>query len=336
MNYKIEHEFKSIDSEKWACFVRQHPDGNFFQTPEFYGFIAKIPGMQPIVIAARCEDGSILGILVGIIQRERGYLKARFSSRLIVHGGPLVIESDTAMTDQLLKSLIKQFRKKCIYIEFRNLHSLKGKERYFLQNRFSYTDYLNFIIDTEKYKQSIQKLNRLRKRLIKKSFENGARVAENITIEQVKKFYFILKDLFDSKVKKPLPDWAFFEQFYYQPEIGRFFLIEHSGEIIGGCMCPIYNNKIIYALYQAGEDGIHKGIFPSTLASWAAIDYALNNGLLQFDFLGAGKPDEDYGVREFKSSFGGDMVNYGRFTRINNRVLYFIGKTGLAVLSKIK
>jgi len=118
--------------------------------------------------------------------------------------------------------------------------------------------------------------------------------------------------------------------------MGKYFLIEYKGQIVGGIMCPIYNNKIIYEWYIAGEDGKHKGIYPSVLATWAPVNYAINNGLAQFDFLGAGKPDEDYGVREFKSSFGGTMVNYGRFTRINNRLLYSIGKTGLRLLRKLE
>ena len=52
--------------------------------------------------------------------------------------------------------------------------------------------------------------------------------------------------------------------------------------------------------------------------------------------MGAGKPNEDYGVREFKSKFGGELVEFGRFERINNHFLYLIGKTGLKILKKFK
>jgi serine/alanine adding enzyme len=333
---KIEHDFNAIDEGKWSAFVRKHPEGNFFQTPQFYRYIARLPGFQPVVIAALSEEGSILGVLVGMIQSEKGFLKSKFSSRLIVRGGPLLVQSNPEITAQLLELLIKKYRGRCIYFEFRNLHPLNDKEHYFLKNRFVFNDYLDIIIDTEKYRQSIQKLSSGKKRQIKKSLENKASIVENVTIEQVQKFYLILKDLYNRKVKKPLPDWVFFEEFFKQPELGQFFLIEYSGEIVGGIMCPIYDNKIIYEWYIAGEDGTQKGIYPSVLATWAPIDYALKNGLAQFDFLGAGKPGEDYGVREFKSSFGGDTVNHGRFTRINNRLLYFIGKTGIAILKKIK
>ncbi|MCK5059499.1 MAG: peptidoglycan bridge formation glycyltransferase FemA/FemB family protein, partial [Candidatus Aminicenantes bacterium] len=83
-------------------------------------------------------------------------------------------------------------------------------------------------------------------------------------------------------------------------------------------------------------DGQYNGIYPSVLATWAAIDYALKKGLRYFDFMGAGKPDQDYGVREFKSKFGGRLVNYGRFERINNKPLYLLGKLGLKVLGALR
>jgi len=333
---RIEHGINAIDEKEWCRFVRQHPEGNFFQTPQFYRYIAKLPGFQPVVIAALAEKGSIQGILVGMIQSETGFLKSKFSSRLIVRGGPLTIQSNPEITEQLLGLLIEKYGRRCIYFEFRNLHPLHDRKDYFLKNRFIFNEYLDVIIDTEKFRQSVQKLSSGKKRQIKKSLENKASIIESATIEQVRKFYEILKDLYKRKVKKPLPGWVFFEEFFNQPELGRFFLIEYSGEIVGGIMCPIYDNKIIYEWYIAGEDGPHKGIYPSVLATWAPIDYAVKNGLRQFDFLGAGKPNEDYGVREFKTSFGGDLVNFGRFTRINNRLLYFIGKTGMALLKKFK
>ena len=66
-----------------------------------------------------------------------------------------------------------------------------------------------------------------------------------------------------------------------------------------------------------------------------AIDYANKNNIEYFDFMGAGKPDQDYGVREFKSKFGGELVEFGRFVKILNPMLYNFGKLSLKILSKI-
>ena len=51
--------------------------------------------------------------------------------------------------------------------------------------------------------------------------------------------------------------------------------------------------------------------------------------------MGAGSPDENYGVRDFKARFGGELVEYGRFKKILNPILYEAGKIGLKFISKV-
>jgi len=52
--------------------------------------------------------------------------------------------------------------------------------------------------------------------------------------------------------------------------------------------------------------------------------------------MGAGKPDESYGVREFKAKFGGNLVEHGRFEMIFNKYLYHIGIIGVKFLKHRK
>jgi len=49
-------------------------------------------------------------------------------------------------------------------------------------------------------------------------------------------------------------------------------------------------------------------------------------GYKSFDFGGAGSPHEEYGVREFKRRFGGDLVNYGRYMNVHNKILFYLAK----------
>lgn len=101
-------------------------------------------------------------------------------------------------------------------------------------------------------------------------------------------------------------------------------------------MCPILFDKAIYEFYICGLDYEFRDQNPSILATWAAIDYAKENNLKYFDFMGAGSPEEEYGVRDFKSRFGGEEVEHGRFIYILNKSKYKLGKLGLKVLSKLK
>lgn len=76
-------------------------------------------------------------------------------------------------------------------------------------------------------------------------------------------------------------------------------------------------------------------MYPSVLATWAGIEYAAKNGFEYFDFMGAGKPDESYGVREFKSKFGGELVSYGRFLYVYKPLVYKLAKCYFDVLKKV-
>ena len=55
-----------------------------------------------------------------------------------------------------------------------------------------------------------------------------------------------------------------------------------------------------------------------------------------FDFGGAGKPDVPYGVRDHKLKFGGQMVEYGRFEKINNKLVYSIASKFIAWKKRLK
>jgi hypothetical protein len=72
------------------------------------------------------------------------------------------------------------------------------------------------------------------------------------------------------------------------------------------------------------------------MATYAAMEYALQHGIVFFDFMGAGSPNEAYGVREFKSRFGGEEVEHGRFIVVLNQIKYNLGKFGLKFLNFMK
>ena len=172
------------------------------------------------------------------------------------------------------------------------------------------------------------------------SFRDGAVIIEKPTIEQVREYYSILENLYKTKVKTPLFPLSFFETLYYHPD-GRFILVglsnaEGKTEIIGGTVCVEQAGKCLYEWFACGRDGESKSIFPSSVATYAGIRYAAEHNMPRFDMMGAGKPDEAYGVRDFKVKFGGKEVEHGRFLCVTKPLLYRIGKLGVWLLKKIK
>lgn len=118
--------------------------------------------------------------------------------------------------------------------------------------------------------------------------------------------------------------------------LGKLLLVKIDDRIIGGILCAIMPGKAIYEWYIAGLDDEFKDVHPSVLATWAAIRFAIHNRLHHFDFLGAGSPENAYGVRDFKERFGGETIEYGRFEKIHQPMLMKIGTFGIRMKQWIR
>jgi len=333
MKIKLIKQTDNSFKEKMSKFVEEHSEGNFFQSPEYFNFYKSLAEYEPFILSCTDDNDNICGILVAVIHKEAGYFKGKLTSRCIIHGGPIINNSSKLITDLILKELINTVDSKAIYIEFRNLFDISSEKEIFQENGFNYKLHSNFILGITTLDGNLKKLNKTKRWEINKGIKGGVKIYEAKAINEVEEFYGILKKLYTEKVKKPLPGFSFFEHFFYN-NLGKYFLVKYNDKVIGGTMCPIFKDKI-YEWYEASLDKEYKQLYPGVIATWAPIEYAANNELRTFDFLGAGSTDSEYGVREFKSKFGGELVNYGRFLRINKPLLYRLGKIGLKFLQKL-
>jgi lipid II:glycine glycyltransferase (peptidoglycan interpeptide bridge formation enzyme) len=329
MSYNISLE---ANSENWKDFVQSHPNGNFFQSFHFISFITGIKGYQPVTLFALNTENSIEGLLCCVIQKEGKGLKAYFSSRLIVWGGPLVTNNNAEIASLLIDYLTKHYSKNCVYIEFRNSFDLASFQSIFAEYHFNFKPHLNCIVKTDSLPLIKKRISESKLRQIKTTLKNGVIISEPQSEIEIQKFYSLLEKLYREKVKKPIPPLSFFLKFYHSEKLGKTFLIKKGNMVLGGIVCPIFKNKIIYEWYICSNSNL-ENIYPGVLATWAPIEYAANNGFDMFDFMGAGSPDKDYGVRDFKLKFGGELVDYGRYLCVNKPLFYNVGKIGLKILS---
>lgn len=342
MSYTVITDINKIDRRDWDLFVQEHPNGTVFQSSETYFLFKNAQNFEPVPVLVS-DDKGIKGVLLAVIIKEYSSKIGFFTSRTVIYGGPLIdpsIKDISRVLDLLLKELIKKVKNKSIFIQFRNF--FEWSEEYkdvFTQNGFQYLERLNFLVDTSTEQLVKKRMSKSKLRQIRKGLEAGAEIIEPENIEQVREFYNILYYLYKYRVKKPLPKWSFFESFYQQSKenkLGIIRLIKYDNKIIGGILSPVFPGKVIYEWYVCGLDLEYKHVYPSILATWAAIDYALKNNIRTFDFMGVGVPDKDYGVRDFKAKFGGEQVNYGRFGRINNKFLYAITEIGFNLLALLR
>lgn len=334
-------EYKEISREEWSELVKASATGTWFQTQEAYDFYASMPELfQPFAFGI-FNDEKLHGVCVGYVTVEKSAAKQFLMRRAIIIGGPCL--ADDCLDYEvmaLMRAVRENLAKQAIYIECRNFNDYSRWKNAFEAEGFAYVPHLNFHVDTSSVEVVEANMGKNRKRDIKTSFRDGAVVIEQPIIEQVGEYYVILEHLYKTKVKTPLFPLSFFEALYHHPD-GRYILVglpnaEGKIEIIGGTVCVKYAGKCVYEWFVCGRDGEWKSIFPSSVATYAGIKYAAEHGCPRFDMMGAGTPDEAYGVRDFKARFGGVEVEHGRFLCVTKPLLYKIGVIGVAILKKLK
>ena len=289
-------------------------------------FLETLPSLQ-----GRAGD-RLVGVIVGYITRERNAIKQFFTRRAIIIGGPLLAEDISNEALSMLLTSLKNLPslqggaggRLPIYIETRNFHDYSRWKEVFQNAGFAYQPHYDIYVHCNADHQ----LSERRQRELKRAIKNGAMVCEAQTEQEVRDWYQILHRLYREKVRTPLFSEEFFLQFY-RNGVGKYLLVKYEGKVIGGMMCPVLNGKAIYEWYVCGQDEEYRELYPSVMATYAAIEYAKAKGLPLFDFMGAGKPTVPYGVRDFKMEFGGELVEHGRFLCIRRPLLYWIGKLGV-------
>ena len=322
-----------INTEQWNQLLETSPHASFFQTKACYDFYCSLTFMKGFVYAVE-EDNQLVGLMCGYIIADGGKIKRFFSRRAIVPGGLLLYEN---ISDKALSSLLefsqKQLAKRAIYIEIRNYTDYSRWKAIFDNNGFSYQPHLNFHVDCSDKERAFSNLKSNKRRYIRLSIKEGAEWYVASKEEDVIAFYEILKDLYQHKIKLPLFPLSFFLALF-KLENGKIILVRYKDQIVGGAAFVILNKKKIYEWFVCGEDRVYKNVYPSILTTWGGIEYANEQDIAVFDFMGAGKPDVAYGVRNFKAEFGGELVEHGRFLSVLNSFLFSLGKFAINIIKR--
>ena len=330
--------YHEIDQQQWSELVQSSPTATWFQTKEAYEFYASLPEeMTPFALGIE-ENGHLAGVIVGYTTQEKNPIKQLLTCRSIIIGGPLLDEhiSDEALSELLgavaPASRLSPFASrlmKPIYIETRNFHDYSKWKSIFEANGFTYHPHY----DIHVHCNATHTMSEQRIRQVKKAIKNGAEICEAQSEQQIRDWYQILSQLYREKVRTPLFSEEFFLHFY-RNGVGKYLLVQYQGKVIGGMMCPVLEGRAIYEWYVCGLDEEYRELYPSVMATYAAIEYAKQNHISLLDFMGAGTPDIPYGVRDFKMEFNGELVEYGRFLYIRKPLLYRIGKMGVKWLKR--
>ena len=320
--------YSQIDRQQWKTLVSASETGTWFQSPEAYDFFASMPElMEPFVYGVE-KDGHLCAVCVGYVTKERNPLRQFFTRRAIITGGP-AIANDCINEEVLLLLSTLNFQlstRSCapIYIECRNFNDYSCWKSAFTAAGFDYMPHLNFHVDP-----SVNNLSDNRKRQLKKS---DAVTEPARSEEEIREWYKVLSKLYRTKVKTPLWPVEFFLS-AFRRNIAKFLLVKHEGNVIGGSMV-VSDQRTVYEWFECGLNAEYKDQYPSVMATFAGIQLAHQSGCARYDMMGAGEPGVPYGVRDFKSEFGGALVEHGRFLSICKPMLYRFGAWGVKLLKR--
>lgn len=316
MNVQLLKEPDKETLERIKAFFNTLDFPNFFHSPAHFLSARDNPSTNPEYIISHNQHGEINGLVLLVTHREKGIILRNFTRRAVVYEEPLAVSGE--VQKQLTDYLLGHVRNRHLFLQFRiNSDSHPVLEDY--NGVFSRQDYLNVFIPNDGADNAWEALSRSKRWQIRKNIENNVKIVEADGEPDLQQWYRILQYLYKYRVQKPVPPLSFFRALLNNGDdvnFTRLLVVKHNKEVIGGILLPVTGKRCVHEWYICGADRQYKplNIYPSVMATWAGIDYMIQHRYEYFDFMGAGRPDVPYGVREFKKRFGGELVDVVRYT----------------------
>ena len=319
-------------------FVEKNQYSSIFQTAHMVEVYKNLDDCDPISLAVVNKDGEILSSLVAITFTESKTFKY-FSRHSTIRGGPIFSQSiEGAQATELLLNEYNHIAKcGALYSRIYPLFNSENVHDIAISCGYQHDEWLNFIINLQKSKEDLWKnMNKPRKKGIKRAEKSGVSIEEMKNCNDLPIFYELLKNTHE-RAKVPLKNINFFESVFNRlgkKQYAKFYFAKYNNQYIAARLILTYCNTM-YDWY-AGADTNFNDKYPSEYLIWNILNIGREMGYKIFDFGGAGSPYENYGVREFKRRFGGDLVNYGRYTNVHQSFKLKLANTSYKLINNLR
>jgi serine/alanine adding enzyme len=324
-----------LDKKDWRAFVDQHPCGNIFHTPEMFQVFERTYNHRPVILAAVDQDGRVLALLPSVYVTLMNGFMHRLTSRSIAYGGVLCsadTQSKKAL-EMLLQTYVENHSRDSLYTEMRNLSDLSLLQPVLTQSGFKFEDHLDYLIDLDiSPLQILQNIGSRTRKHIRQALRKGAVIVEEICDSDLLPVWYELVCKSYSSARVPLADISLFEAAFQilQPRgMAQFWLARVDRKYVAASVELAYKDTI-YGWYS-GVDRAFASESPGELLMWHVLEQGARRGYKTYDFGGAGRPDEESGVRDFKAKFGGQLVCYGRNIKVHSPLLLRCSNVGYQV-----
>jgi hypothetical protein len=295
---------------------------------ELFRVYEQTPGYAPVLIVASLEDRPVAKLLA-VIRRSVRLFPPSFIHRCEVYGTGEYFEESLSSDEifgQMLEHLTNEVLKDCFLIEFRNLPTALSGYRHFRHNDYFPINWIR-VYNSLHNRPPEQRIDSKRLRQVNRSVKLGAYTQPAKTEEDLEAFLRMLQRNYSSKLRKHFPDRQLFRlliQHRLEGELANVFLVKYKDKVIGGSFC-VFSGDRAYLGFSGGLRKSYAWLHPGTMAVWAAICYAHQQGYSHFEFADAGLPFQKLGFRRFLLSFGGKQVSTRRWFRFRWKWLNRLG-----------
>lgn len=330
---------KTLAEEIWRAFLQQTPHANIFHTPEMFQVFAQANHYRPHLWAVQDEQSQILALMLPVEVSLSEGLTRWLTTRAVAYGGVAYQPSPSGVEalDYLLQTYIAQTGSLALFTELRHVSDAAEVQASLQQHRFIYEDHLNILVSLAEGPDTIlQNIRQRTRKQIRQALRQGQVVIEELTqFEQLPLWYNLIERTYNA-ANVPLAPPSLFEAAFaiLQPRGMVKFLLARVGLTYVAASAELLYKDVIYGWY-GGTDRNFAKYYPTELLLWHIFEWGATHGYRVYDFGGAGSPTEDYGVRDFKLKFGGELVCYGRNTYVHAPYRLKLSKWGYMLYRRL-
>jgi peptidoglycan pentaglycine glycine transferase (the first glycine) len=295
--------FTSIIGERYDLWVKQHPQGTFWQSLERKTYLEAC-GLKTSILASESQKGNIEA--TALIVKDKG----RWATTWEIPRGP--IWANEAAASALLLSSIEKFAKKegvtAVFVSPSTPLSLGEKWR--PSRRHVYPEATRIIDLTKTEEEILRQMHQKGRYNIRVAEKAGVTVRKG-TVDDIDTFYTLLtetknRDGFTISPKSHYAD-------FLTQVTGSFILIaEHEKKPTSGLIGVVWNGVGIY--YYGASSYEDRALMAPYLLQWEAMKHCKAQSCHTYDLLGISKnenvKDAWHGITDFKRKFGGAVHTF--------------------------
>jgi CelD/BcsL family acetyltransferase involved in cellulose biosynthesis len=330
---------RSLREDAWRRFVSEQPAANIFHTPEMFEVFARAEGHRPETFAAVEGHDHVLALLVPVAVTLGGGVARYLTTRAVAYGSVLhePTEAGREAAGAVLDAYDRAADRAVVFTELRNLADLSDLQPIMRQRGYAFEPHLNYLVSLAGgADETFLRIGRRTRKQIRHGLRTGdVTIEEAATRDEALECVDVLRRTY-AGARVPLADRSLFEAAFdvlHHRRMVKFVLARIDRTCVAASVELVFKDTI-YGWY-GGVDRAYVSHTPNELLMWYVLKWGAENGFATYDFGGAGRPDEEYGVRNFKAKFGGELVCYGRNVRTHAPARLRVSRAGYGLYRRL-